>query len=179
MKATSSILETAENFWVASQSLEYTTTLSQEDIEPYSLPDTFESANMGPPKTVLRVFSLELYLKALLNERSDRYPHTHDLSQLFGALPERDKEAVENLWTDWDRGFREVDVVDIEGKSRDVKGVGEVLYDIRDHFENWRYYFDSQHAERLVERDMVVPEIFEVPQVIRSYVRGEVLNGQN
>lgn len=119
-------------------------------------------------------FFVPLVLKALLKERSDGYPYTHNLSELFDALPEEDKEAVETLWNDWDTGFREEDLFDIEGDSRDVKGVGEVLHDIRDHFENWRYHFDSEHAESLAERDMVVPEIFEVPQVIRDYVRGEV-----
>ncbi|MCS3757366.1 HEPN domain-containing protein [Salinibacter ruber] len=175
MKATSSILETAEKFWFASQCLEYTVTLSREEIEPYPLPDTFETTDLGAPMTVLRVFSLELYLKALLKERSGDYPYTHDLSELFEALPESDREAFEHRWREREKVFREEDVFDIEGNSRDVKGVGEVLYNIRDHFENWRYYFDSQHAERLVKRDTVVPEIFEVPQVIRDYVRAEVL----
>jgi len=60
--------------------------------------------------------------------------------------------------------------------ERDVLTPEEVLHEVRDFFRRWRYSFDSKEMEAMHKRKQVVPEIFDVPEVIRAHVR-EVVGG--
>ena len=92
------ILESAEKYWLAVRSLDYVNTLSQENIQPYHLPDTFDDLDVVEPKMILELFSVELYLKALLRYRTGSYEKTHNLSRLFDNLPKSDQEAINENW---------------------------------------------------------------------------------
>jgi len=167
------ILMNAERYWLAAKSLSYVSSLSQSDMAPYHLPDTFGDLDLTQPKMVLELFSIELYLKALLVYRTGSYARTHNLSRLFGDLSADDKNAIESLWVNADFPFssRFVGPAEYQRKAMTPE---EVLYEVRDYFQRWRYSFDRDELEVIASRKNVTPEIFEVPTIIRDYARSVI-----
>jgi hypothetical protein len=164
------ILESAEKYWLAARSLGYVNTLSQEDVQPYHLPDTFDDLDVVEPKMILELFSIELYLKALLRYRTGSYEKTHNLSRLFDNLPESDKEAINQNCRESDEPYSD-GLVGSPPVERTALNAEEVLHEVRDYFRRWRYSFDPDEMKPVHDREQVVPEIFGVPKVIRNYVR--------
>lgn len=171
------ILESAERYWLAARALDYVNTLSRDDVQPYHLPDTFDDLDVVQPKMILELFSIELYLKALLRYRTGSYEKTHDLSRLFNNLPEADQEAINENWRESDEPYSD-GLVGSPPVERTALTAEEVLHEIRDYFRRWRYSFDRNEIKPISDRKQVVPEIFGVPESIRSYVRS-LIKDQN
>jgi hypothetical protein len=167
------ILENAERYWIAARALDYVNTLSRDDVHPYQLPDTFDDSDVVQPKMILELFSIELYLKALLCYRTGSYEKTHDLSKLFGNLPGSDQDAINDEWRESDEPFSD-GLVGSPPVERPALTAEEILYEVRDYFRRWRYSFDRREMEPVSERKEVVPEIFGVPESIRNYVRSKM-----
>jgi hypothetical protein len=163
------ILLAAEKYWVAARALDYVNTLSREDVHPYYLPETFDELTVVQPKMVLDLFSTELYLKALLAHRYGDYERTHNLSRLFRNLPDSDKKTINERWAESIKTYSNGLIGDLP--ERNVLTPEEVLHEVRDFFRRWRYSFDSKEMEAVYNRKQVVPEIFDVPEVIRAHVR--------
>ncbi len=168
------ILASAEKYWIAARALDYINTLSRSDVQPYNLPETFDETDVVQPKMVLELFSIELFLKALHAHRNGGFEHMHDLSKLFTELPHVDKKSIDDLWEKIVGRYS--DGLSGPPPERDLLTPAEVLYEVRDFFQRWRYSFDSKVREPTYDRKEVVPEIFDVPEVIRSHVR-EVVGG--
>lgn len=164
------ILESAEKYWLAARSLDYVNTLSQENVQPYRLPNTLNDLDVVEPKMILELFSIELYLNALLRYRTGSYEKTHNLSRLFDNLPESDKEAISEKWRKSDEPFSD-GLVGSPPVERTTLTVEEVLHEVRDYFRRWRYSFDPDEMKPVFDRKEVAPEIFGVPEVIRNHVR--------
>jgi hypothetical protein len=99
-------------------------------------------------------FSLELYLKALLLQLGEAYPHQHDLSKLYAMLPTKVKQSIERNYNEYLKSVPagvHASITVAKGPkappkwpdySEESKDLASVLYRSRDIFRSWRYLFE-------------------------------------
>jgi hypothetical protein len=99
-------------------------------------------------------FSLELYLKALLVQLGEAYPHQHDPSKLYAMLPVKVRQSIERKYNEYMKSVPagvHVSITIAKGPvapptwsdySKESKDLASVLYRSRDVFRSWRYLFE-------------------------------------
>ena len=91
---------------------------------------TKEGRPPRPPYIAIGLFACELYMKALLMKRDPKgcYAHTHNLLDLFQALPALDQQKIEEAC---ENHFSEKPLLDF-------------LAENAEGFEKWRYDFETK-----------------------------------
>lgn len=104
-----------------------------EAADIYAALATKEGVLPRPPYIAIGLFACELYMKGLLMMRSKegRYAHTHNLHELFQALPMADQQKVENAYA----------------AQCLEKSLCDFLSENAEGFEKWRYDFEKKEME--------------------------------
>jgi len=100
------------------------------------------------PLGAMRAFATELYLKCLIVINKLPIPRTHELVELFNALPSEDRQRLNDLFDEQAAADEAFQIMQAELDKK--ISLAFSLREMNKTFETWRYAYESPFETSLV-----------------------------